>query len=102
MSVGGVPSPMQNQYFECCCNSDEHTLKFVYDPDDGEVYTSTFIRHWRPWWKRVWVAMKYVFGYTSKYGHFDCTIIRFDDLERLQELISAARNTQAALMNEKA
>lgn len=81
---------MERTYVECSCYSDEHVLRFTYDPDDKEIYTSVFLNDWEPWYKRVWKAVKYVFGYKSKYGHFDCTLIRGDEARKLRDLCNKA------------
>jgi hypothetical protein len=62
-------------YVECGCESTEHTLRFTYNEEDNEVYTEVQLSRWHPWYRRVWLALKYVFGYQCKYGHWDCTII---------------------------
>ncbi len=59
------------EYFECDCNSPEHTLVFTLDREDNEIYTSVFLNQYRPWWHRIWIATKYVFGYKCIYGHFE-------------------------------
>jgi hypothetical protein len=79
------------QYFECACRSDEHTLKFIYvsapDPEP-EFYTTVFLNECSlP--MRIWNAIKYVFGYKCKYGHFDCFMLREKDLNRLITLLQA-------------
>jgi hypothetical protein len=48
----------------------------VYDPEDNELYTSVFLNQYQNVFKRVWIALKYVFGYRCKYGHWDCFIMR--------------------------
>ena len=75
-------------YFECQCYSDEHTLKFTLD-DEDEPYlvTSIFLNQYRSIFKRVWVAIKYIFGYTCKYGHWDCWELRPEDSKRLMALL---------------
>lgn len=81
---------MDKHYIECDCHSDEHVLRFAIDSDDGELYLSTFLHHYQAWYKRVWIAVKYVFGYKSKYGHFDCTVMSGDNLYRLREVCDQA------------
>ena len=78
---------MEKHYFECSCSSEEHTFSFHYDPDDGELYMSAFLNDWEAWYKRVWKAVKYVFGYKCKYGHWDCTILTQKQTQRLKELL---------------
>lgn len=78
---------MTTEFFECACYSDEHTLKFGYDPEDNEMYTSVFLNQYHNVFKRIWVALKYVFGYKCKYGHWDCFIMRPEDAERMKGLL---------------
>jgi len=88
--------PLETEYFECECYTPEHTVRFTYDPDDGELYMSVYLWRW-PFWKRVWIAIKYVFGYTSKFGDFDSgTSFEARDLKRLSDLAlrAAARKTE--------
>ena len=90
-----------SHYVECCCGSDEHTLRFILDAEAEEIYTSVFLNHWEPWYKRAWKAIKYVFGYKCKYGHFDCTIIDQRNLadlklviQKFDELVEAKHGKQ--------
>jgi hypothetical protein len=78
--------PLERHHFDCECGSDEHTFKFVFDPDDGELYLSAYLSQYRGFFGRVLEAVKYVFGYTSKYGHWDVTILNRDDTARLAAL----------------
>lgn len=78
---------MTTEFFECACFSDEHTLKFSYDPDENELYTSVYLNQYRSVWKRIWVALRYVCGYRTKYGHWDCFILRPEDAARLRSLV---------------
>ena len=73
-------------YFECHCGSSEHTLRFVLDKEHKELYTDIYLNQWRPLWKRVWVGVKYIFGYKSKYGEWDCWTLRKEDAERLRDM----------------
>ncbi len=75
-----------SHFFECTCSSEEHTLRFVIDNEDGEMYTSVFLNQYRSWWKTVWVGIKYIFGYKCIYGHWDCTIFSTEDVVRLRDL----------------
>ena len=78
---------MTAEFFECACHSDEHTLTFRYVPEYNELYTSVFLNQRRNVFKRVWIALKFVFGYKCKYGHWDCFYMRLDDAERLKALL---------------
>ena len=80
----------QIEFFECVCKTDEHTIKFkldVYDPNDIELYISIFLNQYRGFFHRLLIAIKYLFGYKCKYGHWDCTILRPEDTGRLIALL---------------
>ena len=79
---------MKTEFFECECMSDEHTLKFVYDKEDNALYTTIFLNQYRNIFKRLWIAIKYIFGYKSKYGHWDCFSLRSDDVKRLKSVLN--------------
>lgn len=93
---------MQRLYVECACECGEHLLRISFDPDDGEVYVSTYLSTWHAWYARLWIAIKYVFGSQSKFGAFDCTILKPDDYPKLHELldwsIAAHRMAQEKLV----
>lgn len=75
------------EYFECQCGSDEHTIHFTLDVEENEIYLSVFLNQYRSFFKRAWVAVKYLFNYKCKYGHWDCVTIQNDDAERLISLL---------------
>ena len=81
---------MKNEFFECSCFSDEHTLKFTYDEEDNHLYTSVFLSE-RTFLKRVWFAVKYIFGYKCKYGHWDCFLLKEEDKERLINVVNQVK-----------
>lgn len=74
-------------YLECACSSDEHTLRFTLDKEDGEIYTSVYLNRYLPWYKRAWHALRYVFGYHCKYGHWDCTVINREGAAKLRAIL---------------
>jgi hypothetical protein len=77
------------EYFDCICHSPEHTLRFVLDldTDDPIIYTEIFLNQYRPWYKRIWVAIKYIFGYKCKYGHWDSWELKIEDAKRLAQML---------------
>lgn len=78
---------MHTEYFECSCYSPEHTLRFMlHSPEDPEIFVHVFLGP-DPLFKRIWNAIKYVFGYRCRYGHFDEFILRPEDAERLIALL---------------
>jgi hypothetical protein len=93
-------NPIERYHFDCVCGSDDHTFKFTHDSDDGDLYLSVYLNQYHNFFQRVWAAVKYVFGYTSKYGHWDTTILSRSDTVRLGELCQRSVVACDAHMNE--
>ena len=89
--------------FYCDLNSPEHVFRFVVSPpvsgeEETELYLEVFLHQYRSFFQRLVVAVKYLFGYKSKYGHWDITTLSKDDVQRLFTFIHQHR---AKLLNEK-
>jgi len=83
------------KYVTCDCFSDEHTLRFQYMYSKNEqkikqheIYTSVFLNNYNGFFKRLWIAIKYVFGYKCKYGHWDCFIGGESKIKELQSFFN--------------
>lgn len=79
--------PYEEEYVNCECHSPEHTFKISFDKEEGELYLQVFLTTWEPWYKRIWPAVKYIFGYKCKYGHFDECIIDKHKSAQLFEIV---------------
>jgi len=64
----------------CECNSLEHQFAIWYDDED--LYIQPHLNR-KPLRDRILYAIKYIFGYQSKYGAFDEIIINPDDAEKI-------------------
>ena len=82
-------------YFECDCNMNEHmfcvTSEDSEDQFPPELYFHFQMSQYRGVLSRIWTGIKYVFGYKSKYGHWDTISISKDNLERLLILLHQHR-----------
>jgi hypothetical protein len=58
-----------------------------FDEEDKMVYVEI---HLVPlvWYKRLWLGIKYIFGYQSRYGAFDEFIFNPNDARRLQKVVN--------------
>jgi len=62
---------MEHKYITCECSSMEHTIRFSYFKDEPDLlYVEFHLNQTDRWYKRIWKAVKYIFGYRSKYGEF--------------------------------
>ena len=93
----------ETEYLECACTSNEHRLVFTLDPEDEEfpIYVSTFLHSYYPWYKRIWVAIKYVFGYRSRYGHFDSMILGWPGVVQLYVMLSKVLRDNQKINEER-
>lgn len=81
---------MEHEIIICKCESPEHQIIFSYFLDndiDREVYMTIHLRPESNIFKRVWIALKYIFGYRSKYGDFDSMIIGQRDAYKLVKIL---------------
>ena len=79
-------------FFECGCGADEHVLKFTLDKNEGdedgpELFLSIFLNDWLPWYERTWRALKYIFGYKCRYGHWDCWSLERGDVRKFRAML---------------
>jgi len=93
--------PLQTSYYECQCESAEHTLRFVYDPDENELHTEVQMIQYRNIFQRIFVAIKYIFGYQCRYGHFDCTLIKPEDCKGIKDLLDKVINNKKVEKNQE-
>jgi hypothetical protein len=86
---------VETHHLICACSDAEHDLRVVYDPHDGHIIFEVQLNpSWRPWYQRIWTALRYVFGsrVQCKYGAYDCTILRRQDYHVLRELMYKSEN----------
>lgn len=81
---------MEQHHVECQCSDFNHIFRFTLDPEDGDLWLDVRLNYYDPWYKRIWTAIKYVFKRTSRYGDYDVTMLRPEDLPRLRELLDRA------------
>jgi hypothetical protein len=73
-------------YVECECQSVDHVLRFTLDLEDKEVYTEVQLCQINPWYKRIWLALKYVFNRSGKW-YWDTTVIRGAEAKKLISML---------------
>lgn len=72
----------------CKCGSLEHQVIFQFDPDPGYndmMYINVHLNPDRPWYRRIGLAIKYIFGYKSSYGHYNEVVLDRAQVERIQK-----------------
>ncbi len=74
--------------FICECNSLEHIYCFWHEEDYDRIYFMPHLNPHRNIFKRIWIAIKYIFGYRSKYGAFDSIIIKREDYNKIKKYMN--------------
>lgn len=78
---------MSKKYIDCVCSSEEHVVRFIFDIDEDSRFSSIYLGTQLaplPFFERVVAAIKYIFGYECKYGHWEETIIDLDAAKELR------------------
>lgn len=68
---------MKDEIIICDCSSVEHQAVLRYD-DDEDLGRMVYVEiHLKPlvWYKRLWMGLKYIFGYKCCYGNFEEMIL---------------------------
>jgi len=88
------------ELFVCDCSDTAHQLVFQFWDfgKDGEelwrpakenanLTVCVYLNQFHGFWARLWIGIKYIFGYRSKYGEFDVVNIRHEDVGRMVKLL---------------
>lgn len=77
-----------------CCDID-HMMVISYDHDENEAYVDIHLYRERNIFKRIWIALKFVFSSKkSIYGDFDEIILRPEDADKLQRVVDHLRTVK--------
>jgi len=80
--------PDVQELLTCKCGDVSHQLTIGYNLDEHEeVYLSIHLVREYNIFKRLWIALKYVFGKRSIYGDFDEIVLSPLDAPKLQKVV---------------
>lgn len=78
---------MGKEILTCVCASVEHQIIIRYETDENQVYANIYLAD-LPIGKRILNAVKYIFGYKSKYGDFEEFIFDKRDIPALEKVVT--------------
>lgn len=83
-------------YFECECGSEQHTFRVNSENkwDDffpPELYISVQLNARVGFLHRCYLALRYIFGYECRFGHWDVTTIKEKNIDKLTILLHQHR-----------
>lgn len=67
----------------CQCHKAEHNIIIMYD---GRLVYVNYYLSKHKFWERLKYAIKYIFGFQSKYGAYGELILNPDDWQKVQEI----------------
>lgn len=77
----------EKEYFECSCGDMDHILRMCYFKDELDtMYVDVHLRQ-KIWYRRLWQAIKYVFGHRSTFGDFDEFLWNKKEATRVRSLL---------------
>lgn len=85
---------MDIKRFECDCTTPQHTLRICreFEDIDSQIAIDVALNQYYPWYNRIWIAIKYIFGYTMPSGHYDCIILNKDKQAELIDFLKGELN----------
>ena len=73
------------ELFECACYLPNHMFYVSKYDDEDEFYVHVQLNNWLPWYKRIYYAVKYIFGGDCGW---DETILGEEGTKRLIKFLS--------------
>lgn len=88
--------PDDHLYLECSCGSPDHIVRFyrTNDPEWDDVGVNVQMSPYLPWWRRAWVAAKYVFGDNAR-CHWGDGLISEADRPRVAAFVTRSQDGTA-------
>jgi hypothetical protein len=70
----------------CGCGDTAHHLIFTLDSDEPQVWLH-YQLELKPWYERLLIGIKYIFGYQSKYGTYGELVINETNVENFEKIV---------------
>jgi hypothetical protein len=90
LSSGTAKDMEEKKHFDCICGSPEHTLSLsLWDwgtDSPPDLCAHVYLHQYHNVFKRIWMALKYIFGCRVRYGFFDEMIFRNEDIPKLVDI----------------
>ena len=77
----------EQKIFICECHSYYHQAIFWYDEEEKLLYVTIHLITHRNFFKRLWHATKYVFGFKSNFGEWDEFTFKPEDEKKLRDYL---------------
>ena len=78
---------MKRHVLICDCGDYEHQVVFSFPDDDREMFCAPHLTTWKNPLRRLWVAIRYVFGYRSQFGAWDELVMTEQGVRELRAFL---------------
>jgi hypothetical protein len=78
----------ERKIFICECHSLEHQVVFWWDQEDKQLYCEPHLSQSLNFWQRLVLGVKYIFGYRSRYGHWDECLFTTENSRQLKSYLN--------------
>ena len=75
----------------CSCMCPEHNIIYTKDLDDPEVWLHYALER-KVWYKRIWLGIKYIFGFRSRFGMYGEMLITGANVDKLEDIVNHIKN----------
>lgn len=72
----------------CECNDPAHMLHFYYDKENEELIITTVLKTEKNIFKRIIIAIKYIFGHKRWMCEFSDTLLIGDSIKKFRDLLN--------------
>lgn len=86
MKYGDPVQITSPKYFQCTCLHSVHLLRI--EKEEDQIICSVFLNNYMGFFSRLLYAIKYVFGFKCKDGHFDSFIFKPEDIVTLKDFLN--------------
>lgn len=85
-----IAAPDDKVVLDCDCGTYHHQMvaKIWRWDDRPEFVIHTQLHQWQRWYKRLWVALRWVVGKETPYGHWDTTNLAAEEARVLRDLLT--------------
>lgn len=83
-------------FLPCGCGGIDHNLIFKIDTDEQPQVWLYYQLEKRPWYNRIWLGIKYIFGFQSKFGMYGELLINKSNVHILKRIVEAVEENPDA------
>lgn len=79
---------MKTEIFKCECQTHDHHFFLTENLEDKVLYLSVHLSPLYSLFKRINLAVKYIFGFRSRFGDYSETILNIEEIKELRDSLN--------------